>query len=273
MSIGTYPVQIGTIQCHIIEAASTEFSRSEVIEFLGKFLVNVSEQEIADYLDAYPTVKQKRGFSIPYIQTNEHKIVVDTGVEPTMLLQGLATLGVQPEDIDLVIISHFHPDHIGGVLDKSEQITFPKARYVVGKTEWENYQTQGGRPGLEELLASRIQVIQDNLTFVTDGDAIVKGVTAVDLPGHTLGQIGLLIEDSDAQLLVLVDAIQTVMQTQNMTWASIYDVNRELASQTRRQILIRAAKENMLTAVYHFPFPGVGRFSIENDHFTWHPLT
>lgn len=272
MTVATYSVQIGSISCHIIQAASTHYSQEQAIGFLDKFLVNVTKAEIVDYLETHQMTEYRGGYSIPYIQTSEHKIIMDTGVEPTALVEGLGSLGISPTEIDIVIISHFHPDHIGGVLDTEGNITFPQARYVVGEIEWQNYQAQGGRPGLEELLASRTQIMQANLTLVKNGEVIVSGVTAMTLPGHTLGQIGLIVEDGDNKLLFLVDSIQTLPQTSNMSWASIYDVDRELATQIRQQILTYAADENLLASAYHFPYPGLGYFSQDGKGFAWKPL-
>ncbi len=271
MSVATHQIQIGSISCHIIQAAENRFSEDEIADYLDNFLVTAQRDHIEAYLHKHQIKEYRRGFSIPYIQTAEHKIVVDTGVKPTELLEGLASLGVNAEDIDIVMITHFHPDHIGGVLNEAGDITFPNARYVVGKAEWEHYHTHGGRPGLEELLAARTTVMAEKLTLVDDGETIVPGLTAVALPGHTLGHMGLIAEDGDAKLLFLVDSIQATVQASNMTWASIYDVKRDMASETRERILTRAVEENLLTAAYHFPFPSIGTFERDGAAFKWVP--
>lgn len=271
MSIPTHQVQIGSITCQIIQAAQNRLSGEEIADFLDNFLVTAPREHIEAYLRKHQIKEISRGFSIPYIQTAEHKIVVDTGVKPTALLAGLADLDIRSEDIDIVMITHFHPDHIGGVLNENGEVTFPNARYVVGKTEWENYHAQGGRPGLEELLDTRTAIMAENLTLVEDGATIAPGMTAVALPGHTLGQTGVLVEDGDDKLLFLVDSIQTTIQASNMAWASIYDVKRDMASETRERILTQAVEEDLRTAAYHFPFPGIGKFERDGAAFKWIP--
>lgn len=267
MPVATHPIQVGSTTCHIIQASDYDFPLTRLLNFL----LDVTEKDLVDFLEANDISEYRGAYNIPYIDTGEYKIIMDTGIDPTPVIEGLASLGVTPEEIDIVIISHFHPDHIGGVLDTTGQVSFPQAQYVVSETEWTNYQVHGGRAGLEELLATRTAVMQDKLTLVNDGDEIVSGITAVNLPGHTVGQMGLIVENEDAKLLFLADSIQTLPQTKNMNWAGVYDVERELASQTRRKILTQAAEENLLTITYHFPYPGLGKFTQIDDGFKWLP--
>ena len=133
------------------------------------------------------------------------------------LLENLRTLRVEPGDIDIVILTHGHPDHIGGNTDSRGQLVFPNARYVMWKQEWEFWTSEEGLSSIRlpepfnEMLVSfaraNLPPIERRLDLVERSSEIVPGVEALPAPGHTAGHMALAVSSGSERLLVMADAI------------------------------------------------------------------
>lgn len=272
-----YTLNIGAIRC----IAVAEGTSTIAVDALPQRYPNATEDELqaavaslgvdGDTIDSY--------YNVLLIDTGETKILVDAGMgerpeRPTFgqTVPHLREAGIPPEDIDIVFITHFHGDHYMGLLTDGEP-TFPNARYVTRDAElayWTSDETR-------EKLADRVQGIMtviDALAFetVAAGDEIVQGVKVMAIPGHTMGQSALLIEDGDDALLHLVDLLHNTTQFTHPHWHFVWDTDPELGVQTRRAQLGNAANRGMLTMFYHLPFPGIGKVQRNGDVFAWQPI-
>jgi glyoxylase-like metal-dependent hydrolase (beta-lactamase superfamily II) len=212
-------------------------------------------------------------------------IIVDTGVgpadaplakflgKPGRLITELAAEGLGPEEIDTVVLTHLHADHVGWNVVHDEdgpRLTFPRARYVVHRIDWEafhraelpEYASRGpGYPSRETYVAACITPLETlGALDLTGGDtALTDELTLLHTPGHSPGHMSVLVASGNERAIIVGDALLHPAQVTEPDWTPLYDMNGETARATRRRILDRIESEGMIAAACHFPEPGFGR--------------
>jgi glyoxylase-like metal-dependent hydrolase (beta-lactamase superfamily II) len=224
----------------------------------------------------------------PYIclvvNTGKNIVLVDTGagnLAPTTgkLLENLRAGGIMPGDIDTVIITHGHPDHLGGNTDKEGKPAFANARHVMWKDEWDFWTTQRAEKALEEhsreiliqYARRNLTPVQSQLDLVDREAEIIPGISAVAAPGHTPGMMALAISSKNERLLCVSDAVLHPIHLEQPDWCCALDVVPESVGMTRHKLLDRAAAEKALVIAFHFPFPGLGRIIRKGKSWRWQP--
>jgi glyoxylase-like metal-dependent hydrolase (beta-lactamase superfamily II) len=150
------------------------------------------------------------------------------------LLKSLAAAGLQPEDVQRVVFTHLHGDHVGWTVNPDTGApVFPRATHYVGKGEREHW------VGSTEDFAPA-QPVQDllgrNGTAVADGEEIIPGVTIVETPGHTPGHISLVVASGTGRAMILGDVVHCPVQLERADWEMFADVDPKLAKQTRDRL-------------------------------------
>jgi glyoxylase-like metal-dependent hydrolase (beta-lactamase superfamily II) len=181
------------------------------------------------------------------------------------LLSALAALGVEPGDIDDVIVTHAHGDHVGGLF-AGENPTFPRARHHLGRAEWDFWMEQDPQPRLPPDLApllidvarAALSVLEraSVLELIDDDTEVAPGVDVRHAPGHTPGHLVVELNNGGDPLLYLADAVIHELQFEHPTWTSPLDVDAELTVHTRARLLARASQEQLLIAGFHLPRTG-----------------
>jgi glyoxylase-like metal-dependent hydrolase (beta-lactamase superfamily II) len=225
----------------------------------------------------------------PYIcvvvNTGAYRVLVDTGangLDPNTgrLLGNLREVGIAPGDIDTVILTHGHPDHIGGNTDAKGRPAFPKARYVMWKDEWDFWTSDQAEQKLDEHVKevllkfahNNLPPIQGQVDLVDRETEIVPGIRALAAPGHTPGHMALSISSRGEQLLCISDAVLHPIHLEQPEWHAVVDFAPHEVVTTRRQLLNRAATEKSLVLAFHFPFPGLGHVVQKGEGWQWQPI-
>jgi glyoxylase-like metal-dependent hydrolase (beta-lactamase superfamily II) len=247
---GRFPLQAGFVPDTPIEQVRTAF---------------------ADAMRSTETVDNP--YTPMVINTGQRLVLVDAGngSRPNAgsagrLVENMNRAGLKPEQIDLVIISHFHPDHIFGLKTPEGQPVFPNAEVAVPERElafWfdaseENRAAEARKANFP--LARRI-FAPGTLRMRTykGGDELTPGITAIDAPGHSPGHMAFRVQSgNDALLLVSDTAHLPFLFVRNPDWLFAFDMDRELARQSRRKLLDQAAADGVPVAGFHWGFPNVG---------------
>jgi len=290
MNIEIHRFKVGTFECMAVSDGTHVYAPPTFPPPAAFLFANAPRERLGQVLGEHNLhPEQWVEWTSPYIcvvvNTGEHRVLVDTGADglgPSTgkLLQNLRVGGIAPEDIDTVILTHGHPDHIGGNTDAEGKPTFPNARYVMWKDEWNFWTSEEAELKLDEHVKEvllgfahkNLPPIQGQLDLIDHETEIVSGMRAVAAPGHTPGHMALAISSGGEQLLCISDAALHPIHLEQPEWYAAVDFAPEQVVATRRRLLNRAAAEKALVLAFHFPFPGLGHVVQKGEGWQWQPI-
>ncbi|MGK7867413.1 MBL fold metallo-hydrolase [Falsiroseomonas sp. E2-1-a20] len=207
-------------------------------------------------------------YNVTFIRTPQGLVALDigTGSSPAMIAN-MRAAGLDPADVVLIAHTHFHGDHIGGLLNADGSAAFPNAAITVPEGEWAFWNDAGEesrasamrRPGFANV-RRRFAPYAARVTRFAPGAAVAPGITSLPTFGHSPGHVSFLVADGGQQLLVLGDAVTTpLFFVVNPEWYPIFDMDPAAAVATRKRLLDQAATDRMAVVGYHFPMPATGR--------------
>ena len=200
-------------------------------------------------------------------------VLVDTGLggPDATLLSDMEANGIEREAVDLVVLTHIHPDHVGWNLSDGSP-TFPNARYLVTKTDWDHWTQPEVRAQAPHVDAQMVPLESLNVLDLIDGEySVTNELTTLPTPGHTPGHISIAVASGGERAFILGDVAHTPAQAQYTDWSPVFDTDPDLARQTRHSVLDKLEDEGTLVASGHFPHPGYGRFVRSDDRRIWQP--
>ncbi|MVT50738.1 MBL fold metallo-hydrolase [Bradyrhizobium yuanmingense] len=222
------------------------------------------------------------------IETGGRRVLIEAGAAQTMGPNGgrvfgnLAAVGLKPEDIDVVVVSHTHPDHVGNLRNANGGKSFPRATVYLPEADW-NFFVRG-EPDLSympvnaefrrrfgEAIKRSVEPIAADAVLYQAGTEIVPGLTTLAAQGHTPGMATFLVHSGSSQLLLTADLAYHPVVNVDRNWRPGPDRDKDAALQSRRRIFDRAAADKLLVLGFHYPFPGLGRILRTDGGYAWVP--
>ncbi|MER0237684.1 MBL fold metallo-hydrolase [Fulvimarina sp. MAC8] len=236
------------------------------------FGMEQSQEAMAELMRAnfLPESRIVSTFTPTLVELDDNLVLFDTGFGEGGRENGLGQLvermeaaGYGTDSVTIVVLTHFHGDHIQGIVTGDGSPVFPNARYVAGRAEWDYWTSEeaksGPQAGNAELVAKLLMPLEDQFTFLSDGDEVVTGITALAAFGHTPGHLIFEIESEGQRLMLTADtANHFVASLQKPEWHVKFDLDKEMAAETRKRVFDRIAEERVPFIGYHMPFPAVG---------------
>ena len=192
----------------------------------------------------------------------------DTGLNPQGITTAVEAAGYTTDQVDKVVITHMHGDHIGGLMGDDGE-TFKNASYVTGAIE-HNHWSKADNDGFK----AKVAPLSEKFTMVDDGASVASGVTSMLAHGHTPGHMGYMIESNGAQLMLIADlANHPVWSLAKPDWEVRFDMDKAQAAKSRRKVLGMLAADRVPMVGYHMPFPAVGYVATKDDGFEYVPMS
>lgn len=225
-------------------------------------------------------------FTVTVVRSGGRTIMFDSGtgaqLAPTAgkLAANMKAAGVEPEKIDMIIVTHFHPDHIFGLMQKDTNAqVFPNAEIIVPNAElsyWADPGLVAKLPENRKGLAVRIQATLanwKNVTRIEDGAEVAPGIVAVAAYGHTPGHTTYMVGSGKDQLAVLADITNMpALFVRNPGWHAVFDSDPVVAEASRRRIFDRVVADKTIMTGYHYGMPGAGRIEKDGNGYSFVPI-
>jgi len=290
MSTEIYRFKVGTFECMAVSDGTFTYTPPNFPPPATFLFFNAPKERLEQVLREH-NLRPERWveWTSPYIcllvNTGKHLVLVDTGaggLAPTTgkLIPNLEAEGIAAKNIDTVILTHGHPDHIGGNTNAEGKPAFPKARFVMWEDEWDFWNSdlaglkvdEHTRELLSMLARKNLPPIQSQLNLIDHETEIVPGIQAIAAPGHTPAHMALAISSGIERLLCISDVVLHPIHLEQPDWYAAIEFAPQQVVTTRRQLLKRAEAEKALVIAFHFPFPGLGHVVQKGEGWQWKPI-
>jgi len=290
---GFYRYKVGSFECTSINDGARSFPMPDT------FVTNVPKD---DALAAAEAAYMPKGMvTVPFnpqlINTGSKLILIDCGngiaaLEPTKgaagrTLQNLAAAGIDPKSIDVVLMSHLHPDHTNGIRALDGSMAFPNAEIMVPAKDWDFWMSEenAAKAQSSEMMKNyfanvkKIYAgIESKVTRYDWGKEVAPGITSIAAPGHTPGHTAFAVASGNSKILIQSDVTNIPeLFLRNPDWHVVYDVDPDVAQATRHEFYDMASAEKAMVVGFHFTFPSIGHVEKDGTKYrlvpiAWNPL-
>jgi glyoxylase-like metal-dependent hydrolase (beta-lactamase superfamily II) len=287
-----YRYKVGDIQVTVVSDGRNTFPLEE------SFIVNAKKEEVAAALEQafLPRDTMTIYFAPLVINTGGKLVVIDTGTGPVakanskgangLFADNMQAAGFDAKDVDLVVISHFHTDHVNGLLAADGTPAFPNAEVLVPVTEWKFWMDDGE---MSRAPAGRMQGLFKNNRNIFEtglkkkvtpyewGREVAPGLLAVDSIGHTPGHTSYVLSSGSGKVFIQSDVTNNPNPfATHPGWHAFFDQDADMAEKTRRRVYDMVVAEKLQVQGFHYPFPGLGNVVKDGDGYRvipapWNP--
>jgi glyoxylase-like metal-dependent hydrolase (beta-lactamase superfamily II) len=271
---GVYRYKVGTIEVTVLSDGARSFPLTE------SYVTNAPIAEVRKALEAayLPPDRMIHHYAPIVINTGSKLVLIDTGSgagafaqtkgELGQLPQNLAAAGIELTDIDAVVISHFHGDHVNGLLDASNKLAFPNAEVLVPAAEWTFWMDDGemsraSKGRMQDLFKNNRRIFDALGRKVTPYDwnkELVPGLTPLPTVGHSIGHTSYVLASGSAKLYIQSDVTNNPdLFARHPDWSASFDQDPVQAVATRRKVYDMLVADKMQVQGFHYPFPGLAR--------------
>jgi glyoxylase-like metal-dependent hydrolase (beta-lactamase superfamily II) len=249
--------------------------------------VSVDETKAALAKAGLSTAFMPIPLTVIVLKMGDHAVMIDAGsgvgqwqANATHLPANMAAAGIDRRDIKTILVSHFHPDHVWGLMEKgSNAAVFPEAELVVNRAEYEFWTDPARTASLPEGRRAAAKRIADvfptwkTWRLVESGAEVAPGIHILDAYGHTPGHSVFLVSSGNDQLMASNDIMYVpALLAPHPEWQGSYDQDGAMAVDTRRRIIDRVIADRMMICGAHFPFPGLGNFVKDGASYGFTPV-
>jgi glyoxylase-like metal-dependent hydrolase (beta-lactamase superfamily II) len=279
-----YRFMLGSAECTIVSDGQLPLGNPSAA------FLNIDKDEIARELQAnfLPANNAVLEQNILVVNFGDRVVLFDTGMGSDALFgnstgklpQTLRQAGIDPANVDAVVMSHAHIDHCGGLIADDGSRHFPNAQYYIGEADF-NYWTDDSkipsnypaRPHFLNQARKNLLPVKDSIHFYKDNEQILSGVTALSAPGHTVSHTIFMIESNGKQLCYIGDlAHHPVLLLERPRTQFAYDTDAVQSAESRVRMLTMLSTNRVPLLAYHFAWPGVGHVARQGDGFRYFPL-
>jgi len=283
MDKGSYDFKVGSFNCVCLSDGSLDYP-------LNVFFKNAPIEKVQELLRErkLPTDHITTPYTYLFVNTGKHRVLVDAGageLSPSTgkLLRNMEIAGIDRESIDTVVVTHAHPDHIGGILDKNDQPVLPSAKYYLWKREWDFWNSDEALNNANERIVKFANIVKNTfrpikkrteLIDFEDGEAeILPGVFGVKAPGHTPGHMVVYITSEGVKLVYIGDTVLYPIHLEHPDWIPVFDILPDEAADSKKRIFDWVAEERSWVIGQHFPpFPSLGHVVKKGEKWEWNPI-
>jgi glyoxylase-like metal-dependent hydrolase (beta-lactamase superfamily II) len=269
---GIYRYKVGSFEVTVVTDGGNNNPLPD--NFISAPRADVNAALTADFLPADRVIG---AYNPMVVNTGSKLVAIDTGLGLGMYQQSngavgqyhtnLQAAGIDRNAVDAVIISHFHADHINGLVGPDDKPAFPNAEVFVSAAEWAFWVDESNTSKLPEIARPQMpnfkrvfNVLGNKVTKYEGDKELVSGIRSISTPGHTPGHMSLLVSSGDAKMIFQADvtAGPATLFVRNPDWQFVYDTDKALAVETRKKFYDMASAEKVLLQGYHFAFPSRG---------------